>query len=189
MPGKYAGTPEHNIWRGMRRRCRRERARDYAAYGGAGICVCGGWRTSFMSFFEDMGPRPSLDHSVDRIDGGGHYSCGHCEDCEANGWSLNCRWATRGEQNRNRKDNRMLTFEGETMCLADWAKRIGMSKGGLHDRLTRMSVEEALRTPVRQWRSNQQLMQVPLSARDSEWCREAARRGLLCRGVGVCVTG
>jgi len=125
-----------------------------------------------------MGVRPSLQHSIDRLDGDGNYSCGHCEECLANGWVLNCRWATRAEQRRNSKDVRMLTFEGETMCLADWAKRKGMTKSTLHRRLTKMSVAEALRTQVRQWRADKQFKAVPEPERDSEWYRDMARRKL-----------
>lgn len=137
--GMY-GSPEYNIWEGMRDRCYRPKTRGYANYGGRGIRVCDRWRESFEAFYEDMGPRPSPEHQLDRIEGDKGYEPG------------NCRWATRAEQNRNRKDNVVLEFRGERMCLTDWAKRSGMSKGTLRDRLARgMSIEEALTTPVRQW--------------------------------------
>ena len=172
------GTPTHSVWRGIRKRCYNPRARGYANYGGRGIVLCSGWKSSFKSFYEDMGERPSLQHSIDRVDGDGNYSCGHCEECLSNGWVSNCRWATRAEQRRNSKNVRMLTFEGETLCLADWAERKGMSKGTLHGRLTKMSVAEALRTPVRQCRTDKQFMAVPEPDRDSEWHRDRARRNL-----------
>lgn len=136
------GSPEHGIWRGIKKRCYSPGARGYAMYGGRGIRLCERWH-SFKAFYEDMGPRPSPGHQIDRIDSDKDYEPG------------NCRWATRAEQNRNRKDNRMLEFRGERMCMADWAKRLGMRKGTLSDRLARgMSVEEALTTPVRQWISS-----------------------------------
>lgn len=141
---KVYDLPEHGVWDGMKDRCYKPNTVGYEHYGGRGIKVCDRWRESFQAFYEDMGPRPSPEHQLDRIDNDGNYEPG------------NCRWATRGEQRRNRKDTRMLTFRGETMCLTDWAKRFGMSKGVLRDRIARgMSVEEALMTPVRQWtRSN-----------------------------------
>lgn len=154
MPNKLAGTPTYQIWRGMKRRCRQVRAKDYAAYGGEGIVVCVGWKSSFVTFLEDMGERPSADHSIDREDGDCNYSCGHCEECVKEGWTANCRWATRAEQRRNQKNVRMLTFQGETMCMADWAKRKGMSKAALSARLAKMPVEDALRQPVREWRGD-----------------------------------
>lgn len=134
------GTPEHGIWRGMKKRCYSPSEKGYRNYGGRGIKVCDRWRSSFKAFYEDMGPRPSKDHSIDRIDGNGDYEPG------------NCRWSTRKEQNRNRRDNRIGTFQGKTMCLKDWADQYHMRKGTLYDRLDRgMSLEEALTTPVRKW--------------------------------------
>ena len=169
-------SSEYGIWEGMKDRCYKPRTRGYKGYGGRGIAVCSAWRSSFKSFFEDIGARPSSDHSIDRIDGDGNYSCGHCEECIEKGWVANCRWATRAEQRRNQKDVRMLTFQGETMCMADWAKRKGMSKGALWARLDKMSVEEALRKPVREWKGDKKFQQVPESERDAEWRRDAERR-------------
>ena len=180
--GKYHGkadSPEYGVWKGMTKRCYQKSCREYPNYGGRGIKMCAGWRSCFKSFYEDMGERPSPKHQIDRKENNGHYSCGHCEECLANGWPANCRWATSNEQNRNRRDNRMLTFEGETMCLADWAKRKGMCKSALSARLEKMSVEEALRKEVRQWRKDEQFRRVPESERDCDWRRDAARRGLL----------
>jgi len=135
-----ADSPEYGIWKGMKKRCYHPRARGYHNYGGRGVKVYERWLHSFKAFFEDMGSRPSPEHQIDRIDGDGDYEPG------------NCRWVTRGEQNRNRKDNRFLEFRGERLCLADWAKRFGIRKGTLHDRLARgLSVEEALTIPVRVW--------------------------------------
>ena len=70
----------------------------------------------------------------------------------------------------------MLTFQGETMCMADWAKRKGMSKAALSARLDKMSVEDALRLPVRDWRGDRKFNQVPESERGAEWRRDAERR-------------
>lgn len=151
MPSKLVGTPTYQIWRGMKRRCFKTGVKDYAAYGGC--VVCSGWKSSFKAFFADMGERPSDDYSIDRKDGEGHYSCGHCDECVSNGWVSNCRWATRAEQRRNQKNVRMLTFKGETLCLNDMAEKYGMRKGILHNRLASgWSLEAALLTPVRSYR-------------------------------------
>lgn len=152
MPSKFAGTPTYEIWRGMKRRCRRVGAKDYAAYGGRGIVVCDSWNSSFAAFLEDMGERPSSDHSIDRKEGDGNYSCGHCDECVAKGWPANCRWATRAEQRRNQKGVRFLEFRGERLCLKDMAEKYGMTKGVLHGRLEAgWDLQLALLTPVRQW--------------------------------------
>jgi len=164
---KFREFPEYRIWKGMKERCYSPSRREYSNYGGRGIRVCERWRKSFMAFYADMGPRPSFAHSIDRIDGNGDYEPG------------NCRWATRAEQNRNRKDNRFLEFNGERLCLADWAKRFGMRKGTLHDRLARgMSVREALTTPVRQWRTDEAFLETRAVGRTAAWYRDLARRHL-----------
>lgn len=177
------GTSEHSIWKGIKKRCYLKSHRAYPGYGGRGIVICAGWRSSFKTFFADMGARPSLDHSIDRRDGNLNYSCGHCEECVKNGWPANCRWATRAEQRRNAKNIRMLTFQGETMCMADWAKRKGMSKAALSARLDKMSVEDALRLPVRDWRGDRKFNQVPEAQRDWDWRRDAKRRAERSNGM------
>lgn len=170
-------SSEYGIWKGMKDRCYSERSRGYKDYGGRGIVVCSGWKSSFNSFFTDVGARPSLDHSIDRRDGNLNYSCGHCEECVANGWPANCRWATRAEQRRNARNIRMLEFRGESLCLKDMATKYGMTKTQLHNRLAAgWSLSDALLTPVRQWQGDRTFHQVPESERDTEWRRDAERR-------------
>lgn len=176
-------TTEYSIWKGIKKRCYLKSHRAYPGYGGRGIVICSGWRSSFKSFFTDMGARPSLDHSVDRRDGEKNYSCGHCEECTSKGWTANCRWATRAEQRRNAKNIRMLTFQGETMCMADWAKRKGMSKGTLLGRLDAgWGLSDALLTPVRDKLTDKQFMQIPEAERNCDWRREAERRASRLNG-------
>lgn len=112
----------------------------YANYGGRGITVCERWE-KFENFLADMGePPPGME--LDRIDVDGNYE------------PSNCRWATEAEQVRNRRrakrSTNMLTFRGETLCISDWAKRTGIKRRCIHDRLSKMnwSVEDALTRPV-----------------------------------------
>lgn len=134
----YCGTPEYVTWRSMKQRCGDPSQISYDDYGGRGITVCDRWRDSFEAFLADMGERPSKNHSIDRVDNSKGYS------------KSNCRWATNKEQGRNTRRNRMLTLNGRTLCVAEWAERLGMSDATILSRLGRgWSVERALTTPVK----------------------------------------
>lgn len=132
------GTPEYRSYAGMMRRCYSPTFSGYEQYGGRGIRVCDKWRGSFLAFLADMGLRPSPRHSLDRIDGSLGYS------------PENCRWATPDEQVRNRDVTRWYAHDGETMCMADWATRVGMSAVTLKKRLDRgWSFERAISEPLK----------------------------------------
>lgn len=84
-------SPEYAAWSNMIYRCYNPHFPKFESWGGRGITVCARWRESFAAFFEDVGPRPSPDHSVDRIDNDGHYE------------PSNVRWADDRTQNINRR--------------------------------------------------------------------------------------
>lgn len=131
-------SPEYEIWSGMKKRCYNSRTKSYARYGGRGVTVCERWRGSFEAFLEDMGQRPSPQHTLERISSDGPYA------------PDNCKWATQAEQQNNRTNNRRITFRGETLTVAQWARRVGMRIGTLHHRLQHgWGEEQALTAPVK----------------------------------------
>lgn len=99
---KMSKQPEYRAWAAMKNRCKSPNNFSYSDYGGRGIQVCELLKT-FDNFYKDLGPRPSKEYSIDRIDNNANYSCGHCDECKKNGWAANCRWATRVEQINNRR--------------------------------------------------------------------------------------
>jgi len=128
-------TREYNSWQSMLSRCNNPKNMQYRNYGGRGITVCDEWKNSFENFLKDMGERPE-NTSLDRIDVNGNYS------------PNNCRWATKAEQARNKRQTIWITFDEKTQCLTDWANEIGISSEGLRYRLKNTTVNNALTKPV-----------------------------------------
>lgn len=128
-------SPTYKSWAAMRERCLNPNHSHYARYGGRGIAICDQWG-DFDNFLMDMGERPN-GKSLDRIDNNEDYS------------PDNCTWSTPKEQGRNRKDNRLLTFRGETRCLIEWSEITGIKKTTLKERLNRgWSIKDALTKKV-----------------------------------------
>ena len=115
-------TSEYKTFIDMKNRCTNTNAAGYKNYGGRGICV--EW-LCFEDFVADMGNRPSAKHYIDRIDNDGNYS------------SSNCRWSTRTENNRNRRNTIVLTFDGVTLPVVQMAERVGISYCALRSRIAR----------------------------------------------------
>lgn len=124
-------TRTYRSWCEMRQRCMNPRSKNYPRYGGRGINICPEW-DSFEKFYDDMGKCPPA-HSIDRINNNSGYS------------KENCRWATALEQAQNTRSVILLTFEGETHCVREWARRIGIWNNALRERLKRgWPLEKAL---------------------------------------------
>jgi len=105
----------------MHQRCYNPENQAFKNYGGRGIMVAPPWH-SFAVFEEDMGERPK-GKTLDRKDNNGNY-------CKSN-----CRWASHGQQARNRRSNVLITIGDEAMCVADWAERTGLNPQTIYSRL------------------------------------------------------
>lgn len=124
----------YTSWQNMHRRCYDKTDRDYHNYGARGITVCERW-FSPENFFEDMGERKA-GQSLERVDVNKNY------------YKENCRWATAKEQANNKRNNRWITFNGQTETLTNWAKIIGIKPSTLHFRFAnKWTLIEALTTP------------------------------------------
>lgn len=118
-------SSEYQIWADIIQRCSNPRNNKFSYYGGRGINVCTEWHSSFENFYRDMGPRPSVRHSIDRIDNNIGYS------------PHNCRWATRIVQQNNTRLVHRITFRGESHTLREWSEITGISLQALRGRRNR----------------------------------------------------
>lgn len=124
-------TRAYQVWLGMRQRCNNPNSRFFSYYGGRGIRVCERW-TAFENFLADMG-QPGPGETLDRVDNNGDYEPG------------NCRWASRREQQNNRRVNRLVTMKGEQHTIAEWARIVGIHYNTMAQRIDAgMSVDEVL---------------------------------------------
>ena len=132
-------TRLYKAWINMKDRCHNSNSTYFKDYGGRGIAVCQEWRNSFEAFRDWAGANGYAEGlSLDRINVDGNY--------EPN----NCRWSTIKEQARNRRSSRYITFSGETLTIAAWAERTGISAKTILSRLAAgWSVEKTLTTPVK----------------------------------------
>ena len=128
---------EYQIWKLMRLRCENASDKAFDRYGGRGIKVCERWRNSFSDFLADMGRRPSPQHTLDRINNDGDYE------------PSNCRWATWGQQQNNKRSNRIIAYKGETRTLTEWAALLNMPVTTLLNRIERLGwpIERAFTRP------------------------------------------
>ncbi len=124
----------YRAWRYMIQRCLRPGHPDYKYYGGRGITVCEGWLV-FDNFLRDMGCAPA-DRSLGRRDN----SAGYCKS--------NCEWQTPREQAQNTRRNRYITFEGQTLCISEWARLLKVKRPTLEHRIKTKGSDHAIRQSI-----------------------------------------
>lgn len=128
-------TRAYKSWDHMLDRCKNPKTTYWNEYGGRGIKVCERWM-KFENFLADMGERPE-GTSIDRINNNGNYE------------PENCRWATKKQQQQNRRVAHKLTHDGTTMTLSEWSRRAGLKTSTLSERLRRgMGIKDALTKSV-----------------------------------------
>lgn len=137
---KEGRTRLYRIWNNIKQRCLNPNNSNFKNYGGRGITVCDIWLNSYIAFKEwALNNGYSDNLSIDRINVNGDY--------EPN----NCRWVTQKMQNNNTRSNKKITFNGETLTLAQWRERLGFKRGVLEYRLNNgWDLEKAFLTPSKQ---------------------------------------
>lgn len=132
------GTRIYRIWSCMKTRCYNKNKKQYNNYGGKGIKVCSDW-LEFIPFYEwakNNGYKENL--TIDRINSDGDYE------------PTNCRFITIQEQQKNRTNIHYVTINGETLCLRDWERKLGLPQGIVSRRIfDGWNIEKALFTPKR----------------------------------------
>lgn len=107
--------PTYCTWIKMRVRCNNPKDANFKYYGERGIKVCPRWDV-YANFLVDMGPRPSKEHTIDRIDPNGNYG------------PENCRWATVAEQNRNKRTVRKFRVGGRDLIARELAEILNIDR-------------------------------------------------------------
>jgi len=129
-----ATNPLYAIWTSMKTRCYNQKHPAYQRYGARGITVDPLWKHDFLAFANHIGPRPSKDYSVDRIEN----NLGYCPG--------NVRWASRFTQAENRGNNPEVTYRGQTLRLRILAEHLNLAKSLLfHLYNTMPTLEEAIK--------------------------------------------
>ncbi len=154
--------PLYRSWAGMISRCHGKN--PHKDYGLRGISVCERWRNSFTAFVQDMGDRPQ-GMSLDRIDNDGNYE------------PSNCRWATPTQQLENRRKTRLYEVDGERLTVAGLAKKLGLSRQAMQERLREWPLERALTEPAGEKHAHPRYIEFRGQRKNiAEWAR--------CLGIG-----
>lgn len=140
---KHGGAKslEYHSWVGMIQRCYNPKSQKYPIYGGRGIRVHRFWKKSFKTFIDYIGKKPTIKHTLERINTDGNYCPG------------NVRWATNKEQSNNRRNNYRFNYKNKSVTLKQLSEIIGINYRTLLHRLCvlKWSVHKATTVPIGRW--------------------------------------
>ncbi len=145
-PNKYSfrhgliNTPEYTAWVNMKDRCYNKKSKHYKDYGGRGIMVCERWtnkENGFINFYQDLGSKSDTKLTLERIDNSGNY------------YPENCKWGTNKEQQNNKRNNRLIYFNGKTQTVAQLAEEYNLDYNFLLQRIknNNWDIEEIIKRP------------------------------------------
>lgn len=139
----HGGTSSrlYKVWRSMRARCYSPHHKSYPDYGGRGITVCDDWNNDFAAFrewAESTGYSDEAGLTIDRIDNSKGY------------YPENCRWVDATTQANNRRSNHIVTYNGVSKTIAEWADFLEVSPQTLRWRLKKRNddLEQACALPM-----------------------------------------
>lgn len=132
---KGAIRPEYHVWQGIKKRCMNRHANNWKDYGKRGIAVCKRWLQSFDNFWKDMGPRPSPQHTLGRLNNDGDYK------------KSNCAWQLPEEQANNTRRNVRCALYGIELTLTQWTRVVPVDRSVInyYFNVRKFNVEQALR--------------------------------------------
>jgi hypothetical protein len=131
------GTPEYNSWQMAKGRCYNKNNEHYQYYGERGIKMAPEWVESFSTFYQDMGPKPLPELTLERKDVNGDYT------------KDNCEWNTWEVQANNKRNNLLITIGDETKTEAQWARSSGIIRATLQSRINSGWSEDKLLNDIR----------------------------------------
>lgn len=134
---KANNSPEYRTWNEIKRRCYNKKCKQYKYYGERGITMCDKWIHSFDYFLEDMGLKPTKEHSIERIDNNKGYD------------PSNCKWATKLEQANNKRNNHKFLIDNIILSTKEFSEVAGLNITTVYENIYKGVYDDLLILPLR----------------------------------------